>query len=194
MKPFTKKNGGVYRCIASNLLLSQQASRRIKLSVGKIPKKVKDLSNLIKTSLISNTQELKLGSNVKLKCSIDYFDSEVYWTRKGYMLSDKVITSSNKNSAFILIKNFQKEDFGVYLCKAKATDPNILEYKIKGQASFYLMPSDFGISSQNVKLLGPEVTLKCNSKDSSVCGNNLNIGDKFEIICEINEFGNEFFN
>lgn len=174
--------------MASNLLLGQQASRRIKLSVEKEAKKFKNLSDLIKISLITNPHELKIGSNVRLKCTIDNFDSEVYWTRRGYRLSDRTITSSTKNSAIISINDFQKEDFGVYLCKAKAID-KILEYKIKGHASFYLMPSDFGISSHGVKLLGPEVSLKCDNQEAD-CEKNLNFGDKFEIICEINEFGN----
>lgn len=177
--------------MASNSILNQQASRRIKISIDMGPKKVKDLSSMIEVSLVSNPVDLKIGGTVKLKCIIDDFDSEVYWIKKGYKLSDRAIATSNDNEALVTIKNFQKKDLGVYVCKARAIDSNVLKYKIKGEASYYLMPSDFGLSSQQIGLLGPEVNLRC-VKGEEICQQNLNFGDKIELICEINEFGNFF--
>ncbi|RNA33969.1 basement membrane-specific heparan sulfate proteoglycan core -like [Brachionus plicatilis] len=184
LKPFTKKNGGVYRCVASNSLLNQQASRRIKISIENGPKKSKDLSNMIQIDLVTNPLEMKIGNTINLKCTIDDLDAEVYWAKRGYKLSDRTVTSSNENSALITIKNFQKEDLGIYVCKARSIDSN-------GQASYYLMPSDFGLTPQKVKLLGPEVNLKC-IQDQHICSQNLNFGQKIEIMCNISEFDTSY--
>ncbi|CAF0767900.1 unnamed protein product [Brachionus calyciflorus] len=193
LKPFTKRNGGLYRCIASNHILNLHASRRIKISIDTFPKPIKDLSDRIQTIMLSNPTQIKLGDTIQLKCSIDDLNSNVYWTRRGYKLTNRAheTHTENPNSVILTISNFQKEDLGVYVCKARAIDSNLLEYKIKGQAMFYLMASDFGILPNEQKLLGPDIKIKC-LQGKNECHKTLKHGDNVEFSCDISNYDTSF--
>lgn len=77
LDPFTRESAGVYRCLAYNHELNQQASRRININVDSKPKKTVDLSDRIKIDMVSSIDEMKIGGNVKLKCHVGQLNTHI---------------------------------------------------------------------------------------------------------------------
>ena len=121
LEPFNKENAGVYRCKATNLDTNQELTKRININIDARPKPLIDLSDKLKIELLSKPNELTKGGIVKLKCTVDYPNVGVIWTKRGSKFSSRAFGSPTKalNTAIITINNFQKDDLGIYVCKGK---------------------------------------------------------------------------
>ena len=86
--------------------------------------------------------------------------------------------TSHFRKSILVIRNFQPEDLGIYICKLKPSKPNYI-----GEKKIYLMASQFSdIDRKEQILFNPDLELK-------ISCNNCNILKPIEISCEIKNFG-----
>ena len=100
------------------------------------------------------------------------------------------IQTESLNTAILTIKNFQVDDLGIYICRAKAISPLRYEFIVKGEAHFYFMASEFGFDESEQLLLNPDINIKsyCN-QEGNECKNPLRAGDSALLSCGIENFG-----
>ena len=118
------------------------------------------------------------------------------WSKRGAKLSSKVQVAYNKedpSSTTLIIPNFNKNDLGVYICKAKTMDASSIDFVIKGESHFYLMASDFGYDPQDQIVYGPDITVKgfCN-QESNMCDKPLRSGDSVLLTCSLDNFDTNY--
>ena len=91
--------------------------------------------------------------------------------------------------AILIITDFQKEDLGIYVCKAKAINPT--KYFVKGESHRYLMASEFGFDPSEQSLINPDININvyCDNKEEDLCSNNLQQGANIVFACNIENFG-----
>jgi hypothetical protein len=227
LKPFTRKNVGIYKCTVHNIEKTIEATRRINInlrdhqdsssinsdSMSKTsynnslePLKneyIFDISNKIRINMISPVDQLKRGGNIQLKCSIDDPYLKVVWLKRGGRFSARASLKHEQdqlNNAILQIKNFQKHDLGVYICRARLGPRLIINHdhnnnnnnKVLGESHYYLMASDlksFDIDDQI--LYGPDLEIKkiCN-KDGFNCDRPFDADEPILLQCEVGNFGN----
>lgn len=179
---------------------NEQASRRININIesnddsssssSQQPKEHIDITHKIRIELLSPPSEMKRGGTIRLKCSVDEPNAGVVWTKRGSKFSSRASGSATESlhTALLTIKNFQHDDLGVYICKAKSLDAS-KSVALKGELLYYLMSSQFGFAPNEQLLLGPDTHIE------SSCGGwneSCRIGEPLTIKCEITNFDTGF--
>lgn len=112
------------------------------------------------------------------------------WTKRGSKFSQRASGSATESlhTAILTIKNFQHDDLGVYICKAKSIDSRFpaSTHNLKGELLYYLMSSQFGFSSSEQLLLGPDIQIEQSCIDSCRFGNQMMLK------CHIQNFDTDF--
>lgn len=129
----------------------------------------------------------------------NYKDDEnaaVIWTKRGHKFSSRASGSPTDylNTALLSIKNFQEDDLGVYICKAKNIESSRSNYMIKGERNYYLMASEFGVKSNNQLLLGPDLSIKayCDDELNVKCPVSVKREQNLNIKCSVSNFDTSY--
>ena len=119
----------------------------------------------------------------------------VVWLKRGTKFSSRASgrSTDSLNTALLFITNFQPEDLGIYICRAKAINPNEINYTITGEQKYYLMASQFGMSPSEQILLNPDIEIKPICYKSENCFKPEQ-GEHLLLTCTINNFGKLFLN
>jgi hypothetical protein len=119
----------------------------------------------------------------------------VVWTKRGRKFSNRSsgIQTESLSIAILIITNFQKEDLGIYVCKAKPLNPS--KYLVKGESHRYLMASEFGFDQSEQILINPDVNVQvyCGEREEmreeNLCTNHIQHGANVLFTCNIENFG-----
>ena len=113
----------------------------------------------------------------------------VTWLKRGTKFSSRCHGQQfNKtNRAVLVIRSFQSEDLGIYICKVKQSEVVDLKHNIFGERKYYLMASEFGIERNEQLLFNPDIELKvlCNLNNCIKLDSNKMI----QISCDVKNFG-----
>jgi hypothetical protein len=120
----------------------------------------------------------------------------VAWYKRGSKFTSRAVgkSSSRMNGAILEINNFQREDLGVYICRARpATNSSKQRYIIKGESHYYLMARDFGFETSEQTLYGPDVEIKvyCNQNENSCVNKAIRLGESVLLTCSVENFGKQ---
>ena len=127
----------------------------------------------------------------------------VIWTKRGRKFSNRSsgIQTESLSIAILTINDFQKEDLGIYVCKAKAI--NSAKYNYKGEKHQYLLASQLeGFDLSEQALINPDINVQveCDNQDNesedaeqenaeNACTNDLVLGESLLLRCHIENFG-----
>lgn len=107
----------------------------------------------------------------------------VYWTKRGSRFSSRAHEepTSKSSKSVLVIRNFQPEDLGIYICRLKTSKFNYI-----GEKRVYLVASQFrDIDTKEQVIFNPDIELKVLCKNCS-------IRRPLEINCDVTNFGKFF--
>jgi len=160
----SKSHEGVYQCKGRNKVGTENAPALVK--VFDPLSSSKETINSEQSTLSTRTKVARVGSNIELKCQVSGIEQPATsWSRDGLELP----ASSVQIEHNLWIQNVSQSDSGLYVCSARAKQPNrVIQAKINlsvdGQYDSTSAVQNLSakiVASKGTVYVGDAITLEC---------------------------------